>query len=26
VRATGWYRKELVHNVTRRMLTDATNH
>jgi xanthine dehydrogenase FAD-binding subunit len=26
VRASAWYRKELVHNVTRRMLTDAIHH
>lgn len=26
VRASAWYRRELVHNVTRRMLTDAIHH
>jgi xanthine dehydrogenase FAD-binding subunit len=26
VRASAWYRKELVHNVTRRMLSDAIQH
>jgi CO/xanthine dehydrogenase FAD-binding subunit len=26
VRASAWYRKELLHNMTRRMLTDAAQH
>ena len=26
VRASAWYRKELIHNVTRRMLGDAVRH
>jgi CO/xanthine dehydrogenase FAD-binding subunit len=26
VRASAWYRKELLHNMTRRMLTDVAQH
>jgi xanthine dehydrogenase FAD-binding subunit len=26
VRASAWYRKELIHNVMRRMLGDAVRH